>query len=135
MGMLHPSSLAYSTAPCAMYRNRVWLAYLRAPLDTWRMTGDLDSTQACMMACICSMLLKLNAGMAYFPAIAFLKMSREFTRPSSLYETMIFYFLVVFLLCKCTFFLLCVLFFCEIFFNFALRIVFMYNFNWMMIMA
>ncbi len=59
-----PSSFAYSTAPCAMYWRRVWLAYLRAPEDTWRMTGEADSVQAWMIACICSMLLKLYAGMA-----------------------------------------------------------------------
>ena len=43
---------------------RIWLAYLRAPLDTWRITGDFVSTAAITIACNCSMLLKLNAGIA-----------------------------------------------------------------------
>ena len=59
MGMLLPISLAILTAPIAMYRSRVWFAYSRAPLDTWRMTGDLVSAQPMMIACSCSMLLKL----------------------------------------------------------------------------
>ena len=68
----------------------VWLAYLRAPDETCRITGEEVSTQAWMMACICSMLLKLKAGMAYPPLIAFSNSSREFTRPRSLYDTMMF---------------------------------------------
>ena len=37
------------------------------------MTGDLLLMQPWMMACSCSMLLKLYAGMAYLPAIALLE--------------------------------------------------------------
>ena len=62
----------------------VWLAYLRAPLDTCSITGDFVSTQALMIACICSMLLKLNAGMAYLPSMAFLNISLVLTSPKSL---------------------------------------------------
>ena len=68
-------------------RRMVWFAYLRAPLETCRMTGDAVSTQACIMACICSMLLKLKAGMAYFPAMAFSNISLVLTSPNSLYDT------------------------------------------------
>jgi hypothetical protein len=39
------------------------------------------------MAWSCSMLLKLNAGMAYPPATAFLNISLVFTRPKVLKET------------------------------------------------
>ncbi len=45
-GFSHPSSLAYSTAPCAIYLSSVWLAYLRAPADTCRITGDFVSAHA-----------------------------------------------------------------------------------------
>ena len=45
-------------------RRMVWFAYLRAPLETCRMTGDLVSAAAMTIAWSCSMLLKLNAGTA-----------------------------------------------------------------------
>src|SRR6266571_1194020 len=44
-------------APWAMCLRRIWLAYLRAPLDTWRMTGERLLMQPWMIACSCSMLL------------------------------------------------------------------------------
>src|SRR5574341_388553 len=82
-----PASLIIPTAPMARNRRRVWFAYYRAPLDTCRMKGDLDSTHPITIACNCSMLLKLYAGTAYLPFIAFANISRVVTRPMSLYET------------------------------------------------
>ena len=46
--------------------------------------GDFVSTAALMIACICSILLKLNAGIAYPPLIALANISLVFTRPKSL---------------------------------------------------
>ncbi len=83
-GWSHPSSLAYSTAPWAIYRSNVWFAYLRAPLETCKITGDFVSAHAETIACICSILLKLNAGIAYFPSNALRNISEVFTNPSSL---------------------------------------------------
>ena len=40
------------------------VSYLTTPFDTCRITGDLVSAAALMIACSCSMLLKLNAGIA-----------------------------------------------------------------------
>ena len=37
---------------------------MRAPLETCMITGDFVSTAAWTIACICSIVLKLNAGMA-----------------------------------------------------------------------
>ena len=48
------------------------------------MTGDFVSTAAWTIACICSIVLKLNAGMAYPPLTAFANISFVLTRPSSL---------------------------------------------------
>src|SRR3990172_11449417 len=81
------ASLIMPTAPMARNRSSVWLAYLRAPLETCRMKGDLDSTHPITMAWSCSMLLKLYAGTAYLPAMAFLNISRVLTRPISFHET------------------------------------------------
>jgi len=57
---------------------------LRAPFDTWRITGDFSSEAALMMAWSCSMLLKLNAGIAYPPLMALANISRVLTKPKSL---------------------------------------------------
>src|SRR5512143_3050019 len=82
-----PASLIIATAPIARNRSRVWFAYLRAPLETCRMNGERDSTHPRTIACSCSMLLKLYAGMAYLPVIALANISFVVTRPMSLYET------------------------------------------------
>ena len=57
---------------------------MRAPFETCMMTGDFVSTAAWMMACICSIVLKLNAGIAYPPLTAFANIFLVLTRPSFL---------------------------------------------------
>src|SRR5512145_1033922 len=88
------ASLIMATAPIARKRSSVWLAYFRAPEDTCRIKGDFDSMHPITMAWSCSMLLKLYAGMAYFPAMAFLNMLRVFTRPMSFHDTFFMSFLL-----------------------------------------